>query len=299
MILETSSGPYLYVFGGTDDWQTIPKDVQRAHIKDDGSLEPFEVAGQLPAPRAGHCIAKTKDKYLLVGGIVQANGKQAPDPSTVQVTIGPDGKVAETKDGPPIPKGVMHLTCDVAGDFLYVLGGRGVTSKSSTMSARAKIGPDGSVGAFENQTPLSPDRSHHASFVRGKRIYIAGGLTGDPTGQYTDHDDVMSAAIGDDGTLGAWEPAGKLPKTLGVTAATLYQDAVYIFGGLEGFQFVDTIRRATWNDDGTLSEWATLKAKLPGPRGHVHQLPVYKNHVYSVGGNDGTSLGNVDIATFE
>lgn len=298
-VVETAAGPYLYVFGGTEDWKTIHTDVQRAHIRDDGSLEPFEVVGQLPAPRAGHCIAKTKDSYLLVGGIVQANGRQAPDPSSVFVTLGADGKVAETKPGPSIPKGVMHLTCDVVGSYVYVLGGRGTNSQSTNMSARAKIADDGSVGPFEKQTPLVPDRSHHASFVHGGRIYIAGGLTGDPTGQYKDHDDVMSAPIGDDGALGAWEPSGKLPDTLGVTAATIYEDAVYIFGGLEDFAFTDKIRRATWNDDGTLSTWATLKTRLPGPRGHVHQLPIWKNHVYSVGGNDGSSLGNVDVGTFD
>ena len=128
-----------------------------------------------------------------------------------------------------------------------------------------------------------------------------GGLTGDPAGTYADHSDVVMADIGDDGVLGEWAPAGKLPTALGVSSAQLYKDAVYTFGGLEGDAFSDKIRRATFEDDGTLSAFATLPNKLPAARGHVHDTPMYKSFIFSVGGQDdtGTSLGTVDVGHFE
>lgn len=301
MVREIGGTPYLYVFGGTEDWKVLHDDVQRAPIGADGTLGAFEPAGKLPAPRAGQCIVKVEDRYLVAGGIVPTEGRMITSPSTLLVTIGADGKVAATEPGPALPTGVMHLTCDVSGGFVYALGGRNAKSRSTTMAARAKIGPGGTVGAFEPQSPLTPDRSHHASFVRGNRIYVLGGLTGDPTGEYEDHSDAIMADIAADGTLGAWTPAGNLPTTLGVTSAQLYKDAVYVVGGLEGVMFTDKIRRATFTPEGTLSEFVTLDSKLPSARGHVHQTPMWKNFFFSVGGqdNDGASLGTVDVGAFQ
>jgi hypothetical protein len=300
-VIETAAGPYLYVFGGTDAWTTLHNDVQRARINDDGTLAAFEKAGVLPAPRAGHCLAKIKDRYLLAGGILPSVATLGVSASTILVTIGADGMVSDVAPGPNLPKAVMHLTCDVQGDYVYALGGRGSDSKSTTMSARAHIGADGSLGAFEAQTALKPDRSHHASFIREKRIYVVGGLTGDPTGDYVDRSDMIMATIGDDGALGAWSAAGKLPMALGVSSAQLYKDAVYLVGGLEGDIFSDKVRRGTFNDDGTLMPIATLASKLPAARGHVHETPMWKTFFFSVGGQDdnGTSLGTVDVGHFE
>jgi len=255
----------------------------------------------LPAPRAGHCFARVKDRYLLAGGIVPSKGTMGVNASSVLVRIGADGKITDAIPGPDLPKAVMHLTCEVQGDYVYALGGRGSNSKSTTLSARAKINADGTLEAFEAQSALKPDRSHHASFVRENRLYVLGGLTGDPAGEYDDRSDAIMADIGADGVLGAWAPAGKLPTTLSVTAAQLYKDAVYIAGGLDGTEFTDKIRRATFEPDGTVSAFATLPGKLPEGRGHVHQTPIYKTFIFSVGGKDNAqkSLGTVDIGRFE
>jgi hypothetical protein len=301
-VIETAAGPYLYVFGGTDDWTVIHTDIQRAKINENGTLDAFEPAGKLKAPRAGHCIVHVKDKLLLVGGIVPANGKSGPSTSSVLVGVGADGQISEVGPGPELPRAVMHLTCDTAGEFVYALGGRGSDSKSTTLSVRAKVNADGTVGAFEAQTALKPDRSHHAAFVREKRLYVLGGITGDPTGDATDRADAIVADIDADGTLGEWSPAGKLPIALSVSSAQLYKDAVYVLGGLEdGVEFSDKIRRATFQPDGTLSPFATLPNKLPEGRGHVHQTPVYKTLIFSIGGKDNAqkSLGTVDIGRFE
>ncbi|MBS2012006.1 MAG: hypothetical protein JST00_03910 [Deltaproteobacteria bacterium] len=301
IVTEIDGKPWLYVFGGTDDWKVMHDDVQRAPIGDGGTLGKFELAGKLPAPRAGHCIVPVKDRWLLVGGTVASAGRQTASTSSLYVKLAADGKVAETAPGPDLPMGVMHLSCNAAGDWIYAQGGRNRSSHSTSMSVRAKIGADGVVGAFESQPALSPDRSHHAAFVREKRLYIVGGLTGDPTADYTDRSDVIMADIGDDGALGPWTPAGKLPATLSVSSAQLYKDAVYMVGGLEGLGFTDKIRRATFNADGTLSEIATVPGKLPSARGHVHQTPMYKTYFFSVGGKDdgNNSLGTVDIGQFQ
>lgn len=297
VVRETTDGPYLYVFGGTDDWKSIHDDVQRAKIAPDGTLSPFEIVGKLPAARAGHCIVDLGDKVFLAGGVV-GNG---PSPTSVVIDLGKDGKVGASAAGPNLPVAVMHLTCDRKGDWIYAMGGRGRDSKSTRMSARVHVEAAG-VGAFENQTPLTPDRSHHASWVRGNRLYLAGGLTGDPIGNnFTGHKDVVSALVDDDGVLGPWEDAGTLPAEVSVTAALLHDDALYVVGGLEdGVTFTTSVRRAAFDDGGKLTPFVTSNAALPEARGHVHQLPTWGRFFYSVGGkNDSASLGTVDIGRFD
>jgi len=301
MVIETSSGTWLYVVGGTEGWSDLHDDVQRAKIAENGSLGVFENVGKLPAPRAGHCMVKKGDRLYLLGGVV-GTAVAGAGSTTLVLTLDAEGKVVSSAAGPEMPTAVMHLTCDLVGDTIYVQGGRGKNSRSTTLSARTRIGEDGSLAPFEKQTALDPDRSHHASFVRGKRLYIVGGITGDPTATATDRKDAVYADIADDGTLGKWTPAGQLPKSLSVSSATLYKDAVYIFGGLEnGATFTNRIRRATFEADGTLSAFATMPALLPDPRGHVHQTPMHGRFLYSVGGKneEDKSLDAVDIATFE
>jgi hypothetical protein len=301
MVIETTSGPWLYVFGGTDAWETMHSDVQRARIGPDGKLGAFESAGMLPDPRAGHCMVKKGDRLYLFGGIVGVKAS-APSTSSVVLTLDAEGKVTGSTPGPELPIAVMHLACELVGDSVYALGGRGSDSKSTTLSARTRIGADGSASPFEALTPLLPDRSHHALFVRGKQLYVLGGITGDPVGSNAkNRKDVVVAEIGDDGKLGEWFAAGALPTSISVSAAQLYQDAVYITGGLEEAGFTNKIRRATFLEDGTLSEFTTLEATLPDARGHVHQTPMHGSFIYSVGGknDDNESLGTIDIGKFE
>jgi hypothetical protein len=301
MIIETASGPFLYVVGGTDAWSVMHSDVQRAPIGKDGKLGAFESAGMLPDPRAGHCMVKKGDRLYLFGGIVGVKAS-APSTTSVVLTLDADGKVAGSAPGPELPVAVMHLACELVGDTVYALGGRGVDSKSTTLSARTTIGADGTASAFESMTALVPDRSHHATFTRGKNLYVLGGITGDPVGSNAkNRKDVVVAEIGADGKLGPWLAAGALPTSISVSAAQLHQDFVYVTGGLEEDGFTNKIRRASFNDDGTLTDFTTLKATLPDARGHVHQTPMYGSFIYSVGGknDDNESLGTIDVGRFE
>lgn len=298
IVRETAEGPYLYVFGGARNNDDILDDVQRARILPDGSLEPFEVVGKLPAPRSGHCIVDLGDRVFLAGGYMSRGVSR----TTLTVGFDAAGRVADTAAGPDLPVAVMHLTCDRHGDFVYALGGRGSNDKSTTLSARVRVTRSGTASGFEAQTPLSPDRSHHASFVRGDRLYVVGGLTGNPVANAaTAHKDILSAAIDASGALGAWEPAGSLPKDLSVSATLVHDDAVHVVGGLEGEWFTTAVRRATFEEDGTLTTFTTLPSKLSEARGHVHQLPTWKSFFYSVGGKNDLeeSIGVVEIGRFD
>lgn len=246
-------------------------------------------------------MVKQGDRLYLFGGIVGVKAS-APSTTSVILTLDAEGKVASSKPGPELPVAVMHLACELVGDTVYALGGRGENSRSTTLSARTTIGADGSASAFEDLTPLVPDRSHHAVFVRGKNLYVLGGITGDPVGSNSkNRKDVVVAEISADGKLGSWLAAGALPTSISVSAAQLHRDFVYVAGGLEEGGFTNKIRRASFNDDGTLTDFTTLKSTLPDARGHVHQTPMHGSFIYSVGGknDDNESLGTIDVGRFD
>jgi hypothetical protein len=133
-------------------------------------------------------------------------------------------------------------------------------------------------------------------------LFLVGGYTGNPIdNQGVDRGDIVYADIAADGTIGGWKSGGTLPAPLGVSSSQLYEDAVYVIGGLDDSGLMtDSIQRATFKDDGTLTPFQTIKSKLPDARGHVHDTPMYKTFLYSVGGQDdaGDSLGTIDIGSF-
>lgn len=114
--------------------------------------------------------------------------------------------------------------------------------------------------------------------------------------------DIWRLPVGADGTVGTWENAGQLPHALYASAAEVFGDAVYFFGGQnENDEVVDTIIAAKLPPDGRVTDAHELTARLSVARMHVHQTPVFGKWIYSVGGRDENdrSLGIVDVGTFE
>jgi hypothetical protein len=299
-ILQTKAGTFLYVFAGTDAWTTIHDDVQRARIADDGSLGAFEVVSHLPAVRAGQCIIVKNNRVTLLGGtdghmMIASSVTAAIDPN--------DGTVGAWTSGPDLPEPVMHESCDAYGAWVYAVGGRSqYTGGASTATVgRAPLGPDGMIGKFEKLADLPVDRSHHQSFSMHDRLYVFGGITGNPVGNMElDRTDMAFAPIASDGTLGDWQNAGDLAAPLAISNATVFGEAVYSLGGLEkGSVYSANIRRLTLAADGTLASDVVVGKIMTG-RGHVHNCPMNGELLYSVGGHDNfdKSLGTVDIVKF-
>jgi hypothetical protein len=96
-----------------------------------------------------------------------------------------------------------------AEGYLFVAGGRiNFASAPTDLVVAAKINADGTLGAWHNVTSL-PKPLHDFAFVGFKgRLYVAGGI-----GTTVRSDEVYSATINGDGTLGAWDSSNaKLPS---------------------------------------------------------------------------------------
>ena len=304
LVRKTDSGAFLYVLGGgTDEFRAVHADIQRAEIRNDGSLGAFSKVGELPRGRAGTGVAVVRDVVVLTGGV-------SPDVNppivkeTIYARIGQDGTIGEWKIGPDLPRGVMHPSSVASGDWVYVFGGT-TGNSATTISVRAKLEADGTLSSFEPTTKLSPARSHQAAFVHRGFIYLAGGVSESPQINPPSRTDVVRAEIHPDGSLGEWLGAGTLPVPLSVSSAEVRGCSVYFFGGLSNNKsskpFTDTVLRGTLAEDGSVVDVVVERTKLSIERGHVHQTPSYGNFIYSVAGrgNDAfSSLATVDVGTF-
>jgi hypothetical protein len=298
---EVGGVPYLYVMGGEqDNFAIVHSDIQRAKIAEDGSLSAFEPAGTIPNGIAGSGFAVVGDDVVLFGGVV---GPQGTPTNTIQsARFGADGKITEWKTASSkLPVRVMHSSSVAVGRDVYVYGGTTGTA-ASAISAKVTVNADGTLTPLVDVAPLSPPRSHQAAFVAQGGVYLVGGLDKSPQGNPPSLSDVIRATVQPDGTLGSWENVGKLESPLSISAAVAVGCSILLVGGLDdktGGPYSDGVLRGSVLKDNTFRTEKALEAKVSVARGHVHQTPVYKSYLYSVGGRDNESkqIGIVDIGT--
>jgi hypothetical protein len=179
---------------------------------------------------------------------------------------------------------------------LFAIGGLGEDFHATTTVWSAPLDARGQLGPWRRARELPSARSHHASFVANDRIYLVGGLAGDPTDDDNVRplDDVVAARVGEDGALGEWQPAGHLGSSLATHAATVHGGFAWLFGGVEQ-DVTDRVRRARVAEDGSLGPWQIVGA-LPSRRAHVHQVPVLGGFAFLVSGNGGNHIAVPDAA---
>ena len=118
-------------------------------------------------------------------------------------------------------------------------------------------------------------------FVSSNHVYVVGG------GGDSLHDDVLSAAINPDGSLGGWATVSHLPQTLIWHTLAQNGSTVYILGGVKvtgSLNSVNTVYSANVNPDGSLSSWETL-TPLP-QKLDLGGAGTWNNKLYYFGGEN-------------
>lgn len=290
LVATTQAGPALYVLGGTDHYASyVLDDVQRAPIASDGTPGPFVKIGTLPRKLAGHSIALVGDTVVISGGVtVNASGKYSLTPATSLARLQADGSLSAWQDGPPIASGREHHSMLVSGKTVFVVGGL-IGTDGTTDVESATVSDDGTLSQWIVTTPLPQKRSHHAAALVNGRIYVVGGLQGNPAGASMSLSDVIAAPVNGDGTLGAWSTVSNLPVTVATHSVAAFESWLYVIGGIENdVDFVPSVRRAPIRDDGSIGDWQDASA-LPDARGHVLETPMWNSTLYSVGGSNDTN----------
>jgi hypothetical protein len=289
-VATTAAGTFLYVIGGsTADGSLTNAD--RASVQDDGSLGAFVADPDLPVATSGHTGQVVGDTIAIVGGMSSSKSWSA--------VIQADGSLGAWVRGPDVTRKRMHGGSFSIGDQLYMMGGfdtAGVWDDVlvSTVS-------DGTLSSWAAAGLLPGPRSHFTADLVGGYLYLVGGFDTPAFQQPKNLTSVWRGRVGDDGMLGDWTAMPELPVGKAGHGSFYYGGYLYVAGGLsDDLQAEDTIFRAPIGADHMLGAWESAPS-LPIARGHVHQLPVWQNHVYSISGAVDSMLDattEIDIGSF-
>ncbi|HEY3415101.1 MAG TPA: fibronectin type III domain-containing protein [Armatimonadota bacterium] len=181
------------------------------------------------------------------------------------------------------------------GGYLYCLGGRGASTSNTVFFA--PINADGTVGAWQQTTPLTDERyfTMHAAFGYNGYIYVVAGAAIDASEVFATQTTTLFAAQNPlDGTLGPWSVAGTFsgptPPERAYGAVGVYNGRVYYVGGRDTASVIyPTIYEADIKPDGTFAPWTVAANSLPAVA-MQQGLTIHNGRIYDWGGtSDGTT----------
>lgn len=228
-------GPYIYALGGlTKATGGIGlSSVERALIKPDGSLDTWEVVSSMPSSRWG-LEAVVAGNYLYALG-----GFYGTALATVErALISPDGSLGTWETLPPMTTPREKPAAVVIGDAIYVIGGLSSYSGYQSSIERARINPDGSLGAWQIVSSMITPRFRLMQAWVDGYLYAIGGANASG-----DLNTVERTTISSDGTFGPWQTLPSLNNKRFALAGITIGSTIFAAGG----SHLASVERATLN----------------------------------------------------
>jgi hypothetical protein len=271
-------GDGLYVLGGTGSGG-VSQSVERAPITADGSLAPFAtVPGvTLSTPRTGLAIATVGTSLYVLGG----NDGNGPLRAIERASLNVSSAVGAfaTSDISLVVSQNDH-TSTVVRNFIYIIGG--ISTENSVQ--RARIRPDGSLGAFDAvpEVSLVSSRPGHSTVVIRNFLYVLGGGSGG--GGFPSS--IERAAMNDDGSLGTFATVSGVTLNEGRSGhmSVVIGDFLYVIGGFGACGRNCGVERAAINANGTLGSFATVPGVALNTGRNLFTGLVTNGYVYVMGG---------------
>ena len=297
LLAETAAGTFIYVVGGANG-NSVLDETDRYAVHADGSLEAGTAQTPLPVALGGMTGQLVSNVVLIAGG---TRGSQVSDAAYAAV-IGADGSLGAWADVGSVAHPRMHPASVAKDDTIYVMGGFDDPDVWDDI-VKATVSSDGAVSAWTSAGALPGKRSHFAATRVGDYVYLTGGLEESAFSNPPFLATTWRGHFLSDGTIGEWAAGPDLPVQLATHASFFYGGYLYVGGGISNPPAKQEKRmfRAAIGDDHALGAWEETTPLLVA-RGHVHQFPVYKNHVYSFAGAldfNLSSTDEIDIGTFE
>jgi len=180
-----SPGQLVFVTGGADGAVSPKTAVRYSTIDGSGAFSAWTDGQSLPAARAFHGAALatpfnalvdtlSAGHLYVVGGIDDTGAATA---TVYRTRVEPDRTTSTWTTESPLPVPLHSMGVAVFRSWLYVVGGATTGDAPSALSYRARIQQDGSLGAWENQTPLPGARAYSALVQAAGVLYALGGET--------------------------------------------------------------------------------------------------------------------------
>jgi len=189
-----SDGQCLVMVGGYTSSDSSAEEVYTAALYGDGTIAPWVAQQDLPSGRGYAQAAVVRGFVYLIGG----QGSSGTSSTVYYAKLEPDCSIDSWSTTTSLPSSRYSHAVTVAGDHIYVVGGRSGYSASSYVY-RATPSTDGAISAWTTETSM-PDALYQLGAVAVDGYLIAGGGY---DGYYV-HDETYYAEIGDDGSLSSW-----------------------------------------------------------------------------------------------
>lgn len=297
VLVEEQGQAWLMVFGGARDSAVeVLDDIVAAPILEDGGVGPWQVAGQLPTPSAGHVVTLQGDDLWISGGIVPRGDSFTFTDQGYHCKL--DRQEMQVGACEAMPSTFRwHHQMFVRQGYVYDLGGVGFSDERVDTVRRAAIGDGGQLGVWEPMEPLPVPLSHHGLAHTEGSVYVVGGLTPDGGSRK-----VYRADFTQQGAIEAWTEELPLSGVRITPATAIVGDWLFVISGLtedpdpeEAFLY--TSLRGALRPEGGVGRWEMVEAVLPQQQSHVHQTPVWKQHLYVLGGRTSQRQGNAFLST--
>lgn len=207
---------------------------------DDFALLSFQGAGFLDgAVLLVNSLARPVELADSTSGTARIEVNELIAPTVLQISVRNPGAGARPSNPLPLtvrlgamPSFTPHRArfgAAISGDYLYVVGGRGVRPDDGAVVSFTRIRANGTLEPWRNTTPLSVGvRVDPAVVAHLGRLYVIGG--GDNIG--VAFDEILSAEVLPNGELSAWTQIETLPEPRTKHAAVIHGDRLFILGGM-------------------------------------------------------------------
>jgi len=183
-----------------------------------------------------------------------------------------------------LPDGLALRNAVTHGDFLYVVGGKGINDNPLATIRGARIKPDGGLEPWAVMGQLPQALYLHAAVVAQDALYVMGGWDGSKT-----RTEVWRATFQANGMVGNWTVMPAYPLALDLHDAVYLNGRLYVVGGWNGQQAQTAIYQAPVTGSG-LGAWQ-LAGDLPVP---LYRLAVTGTgtNLYITGGYNTSGAAN-------
>jgi len=277
---------FIYVLGGDKAQYQHLNDVQFAKINADGTLGDWVATTSFATTRLNPASAVHGGRLYVMGGIT---GTSTILSDVQYSTINPDGTLGNWATTTALPTARYQHGVQVSKGQIYSIASYG----GANYVDFAQLNGDGSLGSWISTTAFSTARAGFRTAVLNDFLYVFGGEKA--SGGF---DDVQVAQINGDGTVGAWSATTSFPTGRCGHSSVVHNGHLYIIGGGQNGNctaHVLDVQFAPINANGTVGEWKETTGLSPART--THSLAVAKEHVYVMGGHDGSNyLADVDYA---
>lgn len=187
-----------------------------------------------------------------------------------------------------LPEGLALRNVVTHGDFLYTIGGKGVSAAPLAAIRGARINADGSLGPWDVVGQLPVALYLHTAVVADDALYVVGGWDGAQT-----RNEVWRGLFNADGSVGGWLAMPAYPLALDLHDGVYLNGRIYVVGGWDGLQPQRAVYQAVVNGNG-LGAWQ-LAGELPIP---LYRLAVTgaNGNLYVTGGYNNNGVTNAVYA---